>query len=98
MLTNEHNAWIHFLAAIIVIVLGIVYRVSITEWCFLIMSIGFVFFGETVNSSIEELTDLVSPGKNKKAAKVKDVGAGAVLIAAITAAAIGLIIFIPKVF
>lgn len=98
MLVNEHNAWIHAMAAIVVIVLGFVYRVNITEWFFLVLSIGFVLFAEAVNSSIEELTDLISPAYNVKAGRAKDIGAGAVLIAALTAATIGLLIFIPKIF
>jgi diacylglycerol kinase (ATP) len=98
MLINEHNAWIHSIVAIIVIVLGFVYQVSLTEWCLLVFSMGLVLTAEALNSSVEELTDLVSPGINEKAGRAKDIGAGAVLIASITAAIIGLIIFIPKLF
>jgi diacylglycerol kinase len=49
-----------------------------------------------MNSAIESLVDLVSPEKNSLAGKAKDIAAGAVLVAAICAAIVGLIIFVPK--
>jgi diacylglycerol kinase len=79
-----------------VIVLGIVFKLTIPEWCWLIFVIGLVFITEMLNTAIEFLTDLVSPEYNPLAKKVKDVAAGAVLFAAIIAVIIGLIILIPK--
>ncbi len=61
----------------------------------IVVAIGFVFAAELFNSAIEGLTDVVSPEHDKRAGLVKDMAAGAVLIAAITALIIGLIIFIP---
>lgn len=95
---TQHNAWIHLLATIVVIIAGFVLRVNHSEWCWLIVSIALVFMTEMFNTAIEFLTDLVSPQFHPLAKKVKDVAAGAVLIAAIAAVAIGLIIFIPKLF
>ena len=93
---TQHNAWIHALAGFGVIVLGIVFKLTIPEWCWLIFAIGLVFITEMLNTAIEFLTDLVSPEYNPLAKKVKDVAAGAVLFAAIIAVIIGLIILIPK--
>jgi diacylglycerol kinase len=93
---TQHNAWIHTLAGICVIVLGIVFKLTIPEWCWLIFAIGLVFITEMLNTAIEFLTDLVSPEYHPLAKKVKDVAAGAVLFASIVAVLIGLIIFIPK--
>lgn len=95
---TQHNAWIHLLATIVVITLGFVLKVNRVEWCWLIISIGFVFAAEMFNTAIEFLTDLVSPQFHPLAKKVKDVAAGAVLIAALSAVAIGLIVFLPKLF
>lgn len=67
------------------------------EWIAVCMCIGMVLSAEAVNSSIEALADLVSPEYNEAIKKTKDLAAGAVLILAITAAIIGLIIFIPKI-
>ena len=92
----QHNAWIHLLSALLVIFMGFYMSLSITEWCFIVFAIGFVFVAEIINTSIEYLTDLVSPNYHEKAKKVKDLAAGGVLIASIIALSIGLIIFLPK--
>ncbi len=96
LLKTEHNAWIHLLSALLVIFMGFYMSLSITEWCFIVFAIGFVFVAEIINTSIEYLTDLVSPNYHEKAKKVKDLAAGGVLIASIIALSIGLIIFLPK--
>ena len=93
---TQHNAWIHLLASVVVVTAGFVLKVSSTEWCWLILSIGFVFVAEMFNTSIEFLTDLVSPRYHPIAKKVKDVAAAAVLLAALTAVCIGLIVFVPR--
>lgn len=95
---TQHNAWIHLLATGVVITMGFVLKVNSAEWCWLIVSIGFVFAAEMFNTAIEFLTDLVSPQFHPIAKKVKDVAAGSVLIAALSAVAIGLIVFLPKLF
>ncbi len=96
--TTQHNTWIHTFSTLIVIVLAIYFKISPTEWCLIIFAIGFVFVSELFNSSIELLTDLVSPEFNTKAGLIKDLAAAAVLFSAITALIIGLIIFWPKIF
>lgn len=95
---NEPNFLIHIIAAVAVIVLGFVFQISRPEWIAIILCIGFVFFAEILNSSVENLTDMVSPHANKKAGTIKDIAASAVLIAAITAALTGSIIFFPYIF
>jgi diacylglycerol kinase (ATP) len=94
---TQHNMWIHLTAAVIVLVFGFLFRLSTFEWIAISMAIGMVLSAEIFNSAIELLTDMVSPEINPKAGRVKDMAAGAVLIAAITAAVIGLIIFAPKI-
>jgi len=95
---DQPNAWIHLVAAIGVIIAGIFFRLSNSEWMFISLAIGFVFSTELANSAIEELVNKVSPEQNPVAGKIKDLAAGAVLLAAITALVIGLVIFIPKLF
>ena len=97
MLKTQHNAWIHIAAMVTVICLSFYFRISRTEWIFVIFAIGFVFAAELINTALERLTDIVSPEKQAQAGQVKDLAAGAVLVAAITALIIGLIIFIPKI-
>ena len=88
----EHNAWIHCFAAVCVAVLGL----SAAEWIVITFAIGLVLAAEAINSSIEALADLVSPGYNEAIKRTKDLAAGAVLILAIAAAVVGLIVFVPK--
>lgn len=94
---TQHNTWIQLVIAAIAVALGFYLKISSSEWCWIISCIGFVFVAELFNTAIETLTDLVSPDYNEKAGRVKDVAAGAVLIASITAAVVGLMIFIPKI-
>lgn len=82
----------------LVIVFGFFLRINTVEWLLLIFCFGFVLTAEVFNSVVEVLTDIASPEKNSKAGLVKDMAAGGVLISAITAAIIGLIIFIPKLY
>ena len=79
-----------------VIALGFLLNVSNFEWCLLIFAIGIVFTAELFNTAIEFLTDMISPGYDEKAGKVKDIAAAGVLIAAITSAIIGFIVFVPQ--
>ncbi len=93
---KEVNMNIHLIMTALVIICGFVFMISITEWMLCIVCFGVVISLEMVNSAIENLVDLVSPEKNKIAGKIKDISAGAVLIAAICAAIVGLFIFVPK--
>lgn len=92
----EHNAWIHTAATLCTLAAGIIVGLSVTEWMFIAAAIGMVLAAEAVNSSIEALSDLVSPGYNEAIKRTKDLAAGAVLIVSVAAAIIGLLIFLPK--
>lgn len=73
------------------------FGISAKEWIAVVFAIGTVLAAEAVNSSIEAIADLVSPGYNEAIKRTKDLAAGAVLILAIAAAIVGLIIFVPKI-
>ena len=94
---SEPNVIIHLLAALIVIICGFFFSINKVEWCLVIFAIGLVLSAEAFNTSIEYLTNLVSPDYHELAGKTKDVAAAAVLLAAIAAAIVGLIIFLPKI-
>lgn len=96
LITKEHNAWIHCFAAVCVLIAGALLGLSRMEWVAVAIVIGAVLAAEAVNSSIEALADLVSPEYNEAIKRTKDLAAGAVLLMAIAAAAVGLVIFIPK--
>jgi diacylglycerol kinase len=93
---TQHNAWIHTLATVVVIGLGNILKLSVNEWCWIILTIALVFITEMLNTAIEFLTDLASPEFHPLAKKTKDVAAAAVLVASIIAVVIGVIIFVPK--
>ena len=97
LVKNEHNARIHLLAAILAIVLGIVMKISVTEWALLTIVIGLVFISELFNTAIEKLADFVHPEWNDQIKKVKDYAAAAVFISAIIALVAGGLIFIPRI-
>ena len=94
---NEHNSWIHLFAATITIICGAIVHLDKYEWCIILFAIGIVIIAEIFNTAIEALTNIVSPNYNLIAKRVKDMSAAAVLIAAITAAIAGAIVFIPKI-
>ena len=94
---EEHNARIHLFATICVIIAGVLLKLSPLEWVAVAFAIGLVFSGEIFNSAIEDLSDVVCPERDERIKKVKDLAAAAVLVNAITAAAIGLLVFVPKI-
>lgn len=96
MIKEEHNARIHLLATICVIMAGLFLKISLNEWIAIVFSIGLVFSLEIINSSVENIADFISPEKHETIKKIKDLSASGVLISAITAFVIGLIIFLPK--
>lgn len=94
---TERNMKIHILIAVLVIVLGILLKMSKTEWVMCIFAITIVISAELFNTAIETIVDMITTEKNEKAKIAKDVSAGGVLLTAIGAAIVGLIIFIPKI-
>ena len=97
MMRTQHNAWLHALATLCVLAAGYAVGESTSEWCFLIVAITGVWVAEALNTAFELLCDVASPEFHPLVKKSKDVAAGAVLLSAIGAAAIGLVIFIPYV-
>ncbi len=95
MFREEHNSRIHAIVALLVVFAGFYFGISKLEWIAVILAIGLVFSMELLNSSIENIADFISPEYHNSIKKVKDLGAGAVLISAIAAAIIGILIFMP---
>ncbi|MFU0791436.1 MAG: diacylglycerol kinase [Virgibacillus proomii] len=97
VIRNERNFQLHLLAAVIVILAGTLLHLSMLEWVVIIVAITNVLITEMINSALEAIMDYLSLQFHPAIKKIKDMAAGAVLIAAIAAAAIGCIIFIPKI-
>ena len=94
---TEQNMKIHIFIMILVIILGIVLKLSALEWIILTIVVALVISAELFNTTIETVVDMITKEKNEKAKLAKDVAAGAVLVLAIGSVIIGLIIFIPKI-
>lgn len=92
---TTRNAWIHFAILALAILAGIYFHISVTEWLFVVLAAGLVLVAEAFNTAIEIDIDLTSPEYHPFARDTKDVAAGAVLIASVTAALTGVIIFAP---
>jgi len=90
------NMKIHVLAAVLVTVLGFILEISRLEWAIIVLTIFMVLAAETINSAIEGTVDLVTKDHHPLARLAKDVAAGGVLLAAISAVIIGLLIFGPR--
>ena len=97
LVKEEHNARIHLFIATCVLIAGAVFKISTSEWIAVIFCIGLVIALELINSAIENTADLISKEKNETIKKIKDLSAGAVLVAAIASAIIGLIIFLHRI-
>jgi diacylglycerol kinase (ATP) len=95
MLRLEHNARIHLVASIAVVALGLLLGISLAEWCWLVLAITIVWSCEAINTAIESLADAAVPERNPLIERAKDAAAGAVLIAAIGAATVGLLVLGP---
>ncbi|WP_343667064.1 diacylglycerol kinase family protein [Chitinophaga sp.] len=92
---TEPHALLHFIATVIVIAAALYFHITEMQWIALLIVIGIVWITEMLNTVLEKVMDHVAPEYHPRVKWIKDVAAGAVLIAAITALAVGAIIFIP---
>jgi len=96
---NERNMRVHGSIALVVIILGIWFGLAAWEWIIILILFGMVFGAELLNTSIENLADVIrdKEGLDYKATKeTRDLAAGAVLVTSIVAATIGMLIFGSK--
>ncbi|MCA1009717.1 diacylglycerol kinase family protein [Halobacillus halophilus] len=91
----ERNFRIHLIAGVLCIATGASLRISTLEWALLIIMITIVITLEMINSSIERVMDYLAPQYHPLAGLVKDIAAGAVLIASIASLIVGAFIFLP---
>lgn len=92
---TTHNSWIQILFSVILIGLGIFFRITNIEWAILIISSMILIIVEAINTAIEIDIDLTSPTYHPYAKDTKDVAAGAVLITSIMTLSVSLIILLP---
>ncbi|MEO2035623.1 MAG: diacylglycerol kinase family protein [Planctomycetaceae bacterium] len=97
LVRTEVHAQIHLVCSAVVVACAAAFSISAVEWCLVILAIGLVWAAEAVNTAIEKVVDLASPGKDSIAGQAKDLAAGAVLLAAAAAVAVGLFVFVPRI-
>jgi diacylglycerol kinase len=98
VLRTQQNAWIHSVAATLVLLAALWLNLPPRDWAVLTLTISMVFMAEFINTSIEAVVDLASPLHHPLARVGKDVGAAAVLIAALAAVLVGLLILGPPLW
>lgn len=98
VLRTQRNAWIHAVASVSVISLAAWLGLDRHSWALVLLAIGLVWLAEFLNTALEAVVDLASPEVHPLARVGKDVGAAAVLIAAVTAAAVGLLVLGPPLY
>lgn len=94
---DEPNSIIHFLCALLAIVAGFYFDITRYDWLWILSAITLVLVTEILNTAIENLVDIVRPDYDLKAGKVKDLCAGAVLLASLYAVGVGVAVFLPHV-
>lgn len=95
LLKTEPSIQVQAGIAVIITALGFYFKISATEWILQIFAIGLVMSIEGINTTVEAVADFIHPDFHDKIGFIKDIAAGAVFIAAVTAVIIGLIIYIP---
>jgi len=98
LITTEDSVKVQFWIAILMTIAGFYFNISAIEWLFQILSIGLVMSIEGLNTAVEKIADFIHPEYHERIGFIKDISAGAVFFAAITAIVIGLIIYVPKFF
>lgn len=98
LIITEHSIMVQFSLGILVTIAGFYFHISTTEWLFQTLAIGFVMSIEGLNTAVEKIADFIHPNYDERIGFIKDIAAGAVFFAGITAVIIGLIIYVPLIF
>lgn len=93
----QRNARVQLGCAVLAVVVGFALRIDRLEWVAIVLCIALVLALEAVNSAIEAVVDLASPGHHELARRAKDLAAGAVLVASVGAVVVALLIFVPAI-
>ncbi len=95
LVTTEHSVMVQSSIGVILTVAGFIIGLNQTEWLFQTFAIGLVLSIEGLNTAVEKIADFIHPDYHERIGFIKDIAAGAVSFAALTAIIIGLIIYVP---
>lgn len=96
LITTEHSVMVQSSIAVLLIIAGFYFKISHEEWLIQTLAIGLVLGIEGLNTAVEKVADFIHPEYHERIGFIKDIAAGAVFFAAMTAIAVGCIIYIPK--
>ena len=97
LIRNEANFQVQIAIAILAIILGFVFDISLIEWFAQLMAIAMVLVSESFNTSIEKMADFVHKDDHPEIGKIKDISAAACLIISVFALVIGVLVYLPKI-
>lgn len=95
LVTTEHSIMVQFSLGILITIAGFYFEISKTDWLFQTLAIGLVLSIEGLNTAVEKIADFIHPEFHSRIGFIKDIAAGAVFFAALTAIIIGCIIYVP---
>jgi diacylglycerol kinase len=98
VIRTQENAWFHAVASVAVFTVAVWLGLSLTEWAIIFLTVAMVWMAEFINTSIEATVDLASPEIHPLAKVGKDVGAAAVLVAALNSVVVGLLVLGPPLW
>jgi len=99
VIRTQRNAWIHMIVSIAVILISFILHITASSWALILLAIALVWIAEFLNTALEAVVDLATNHQHHELARVgKDVGAAAVLIAAVSSVIIGLLILGPPLW
>ena len=98
VIRTQRNAWIHAAISVLVMLLAFWLKLSLSDWAMIVIAFALVWMAEFLNTALEAVVDLASPQQHRLAKVGKDVGAAAVLIAAIASIIIGVLILGPPLW
>jgi diacylglycerol kinase (ATP) len=98
LITTEHSVMVQSSLAVLLTIAGFYFKIDRYEWMIQIFAFGLVLSIEGLNTAVEKVADFIHPDYHERIGFIKDIAAGAVFFAAMTAIAIGSMIYIPRIF
>lgn len=96
LVTTEHSVMVQSSLAVMMTVAGFYFKISREEWMMQILVFGLVLAVEGLNTAVEKIADFIHPDYHERIGFIKDIAAGAVMFAAMSAIAVGALIYLPK--
>lgn len=97
LITTEHSVMVQSFIAVFMTIAGFYFKITATEWMFQILVFGLVLSIEGLNTAVEKIADFIHPDYHERIGFIKDIAAGAVFFAALSAIAVGAIIYLPRI-